>query len=237
MTILSLLPILIILIIVIIAAKSMKKTANNQVRSMSVKWVRRIFGAYISLLLICTLVVPFINGNGWDDLKKAPVKDLEKEGIALVNAAAAGKIDSIDRKFIEKKWDFDFREQKLTVGSKNNEFISTQIFVERKKTNDQKIEAVSYKTRSSVNDLDVTQLTNPIRLKLAANTLTINNPKKAVLEFNTFNHVFSVSQFTGEPTLFAHHSSFSKGQSILYLRIPKDLKLINKPDVNIQFVE
>lgn len=178
-----------------------------------------------------------MTGKDIDDFKKAPIRGIEKEGIALVNAAAAGKISTIDSNFIEKKWDFDFREQKLNVGIENGEFISTQIFVERKKTNDHKIDAVSYKTRSTVNDMDVTKLTNPLLLKLVGNTLLINNPKKAKLEFSMFNNVFSVNQFTGEDSLFRHQSSFFEGQRILYLRIPKDLDLINKPDMNIQFVE
>ena len=241
MSLIGFLPILIILFIVIIigsfTARSMKRKVNNRTRSMSGKWVRWIFAGYISLLLICVIFISVIPEKNMNDFKKAPIGSIEKEGVALVDAAATGKIDSINSDFIEKKWNLNFLEQKLNVRIENDEFIDTQIFVERKKTNDHKIEIVYYKTRSSVNDMDVTKLTNPLFLKLAGNTLTINNPKKAKLKFSMFNNVFAVNQFTGETSLFEHHSSFFEGQSILYMRIPKDLELINKPDINIQFVK
>ncbi|MEH7308430.1 hypothetical protein [Neobacillus drentensis] len=237
MTLTFVIPILIILVIAGFTAKSMKKSVNHKGKSMSSQWVRRIFGAYISLLLICALVATFINGKDNNDLKKAEVDSLEKEGIALVDAAAAGKLDTIDSSFIEKKWDLDYRDQKLNVTTETAEFFGTQIFVERKNTNDHKIDAIAYRTRSSVNDMDISKLINPIRLKLAGNILILQNPKKAKLEFSMFNNVFSVNQFTGEPSLFEHQSSFYDGQSILYMRIPKDLELIYKSDLNIQYVE
>ncbi|WHY67551.1 hypothetical protein [Neobacillus sp. SuZ13] len=234
----SLLPILFILVIIsIFTAKSIKRTVNNKGKSVSSPWVRRIFGGYISLLIICAIVVPFINGKDMSDLKKAPIDTIEKEGKTVFDAAAAGKNDTIDRNFIEKKWDFEYREPKLNLSVETEEFFATQIFVERKNTNDHKIEAVAYRTRSSVNDMDISKVINPIRLTLAGDILTLQNSKKAKLKFSIFNQVFTVTQFTEQASLFEHHSSFYDGQSILYMRIPKDLELINKPELNIQFVE
>ena len=234
-------PILIILFIVIIIsffiAKSMKGSVNKKGKYLYGNRVRWIFGVYISLLLICGIVVTVTPDKGTSDLKTANIKELEKERIALINAATAGNIETIDSNYIDKKWDLDYPDQKLNVAVENGEFLSTQIFVERKNTNDDKIEAVSYKTRSSVNEMDITKLTNPLRLKLAGKTLSLMNPKKAKLEFSMFNNVFAVNQFTGEDSLFAHQSSFFDGESILYMRIPKDLELINKSDLNIQFVK
>jgi hypothetical protein len=109
--------------------------------------------------------------------------------------------------------------------------------VERKNTNDDKIEAVAYRTRSSMNDMDISKLINPIRVKLVGNLLTLQAPKQAKLKLSMFNNVFAVTQFSSEASLFKHHSSFYDGQSILYMRIPKDLELINKSDLNIQFVK
>ncbi|PFP31374.1 hypothetical protein COJ96_00265 [Bacillus sp. AFS073361] len=234
----SLLPILFILVIIsIFTAKGIRRTVNNKGKSVSSSWARRIFGGYISLLLICTIVVPFINGKDMTDLKKAPIDAIEKEGATLFDAAAAGKINTIGRNSIEKKWDFEYREPKLNLSVGTEEFFATQIFVERKKTNDDKIEAVYYRTRSSVNDMDISKVINPIRLTLAGDILTLHNSKKAKLNFSIFNQIFPVTQFTGEPSLFQHQSSFYEGQSILYLRIPKDLELNSKSEVNIQFVE
>ncbi|MFL6554689.1 MAG: hypothetical protein ACJ8MO_01075, partial [Bacillus sp. (in: firmicutes)] len=221
----------------IFITKSMKRAESNKGNSFSANWVRRIFAGYISLLLICAIVVTFINEKDMADFKTAPIHDLEKEGTALVDAVAAGKIDNIGGNFIEKKWDLVYHDPQLNLTAKTDEFLATQIFVERKNTNDHKIEAVAYRSRSSVNDMDISKLINPIRLKLAGDRLTLQNPKKAKLEFSMFNQVFSVNQFTGGASVFEHNSSFYDGQSILYMRIPKDLELINTSNLNIQFVE
>jgi hypothetical protein len=241
MTVISILPILIILFIVVIissfTAKSLKRKVPNKGISLSSNWVRRIFTGYISLLVICTIVVPFIIGKDINDFKKAPIVKIEKEGNALLDAAAKGKFDTIKSRFIEKKWNLAYHEPKLNLTTETDQYFGAQIFVERKNTNDDKIEAVAYRTRSSMNDLDISKLINPIRVKLVGNLLTLQNQKKAKLEFFMFNNVFSVTQFTGEASSFQHNSSFYDGQSILYLRIPKNLELINKTDLNIQFVK
>ncbi|NHC40389.1 hypothetical protein G6549_10435 [Bacillus sp. MM2020_1] len=241
MTIVAFIPILIILFIVIIISafvvKILKRSVNKKGKYLYSNRVRWIFGGYISLLLICGIVVAVTPDKSTTDLETVNIKELEKENIALINAAEAGKIDTIGSKYINKKWQLDYPEQKLNVVVENGEFLSTQIFVERKNTNDHKIEAVAYKTRSSVNDMDITKLTNPLRLKLVGKTLSLMNPTKVKLEFSMFNNVFAVNQFTGEDSLFEHHSSFSDGQSILYMRIPKDLELIDKSNIYIQFVK
>jgi heme/copper-type cytochrome/quinol oxidase subunit 2 len=241
MTAISILPILIILFIVVIissfTAKSMKRKVPNMGKSFSSNWVRRIFTGYISLLVICTIVVPFIIGKDINDFKKAPIVKVEKEGNALLDAAAKGKFATIESNLIEKKWNLAYHESKLNLTTETDQYFGAQIFVERKNTNDDKIEAVAYRTSSSMNDMDISKLINPIRLKVAGNLLTVQNPKQAKLKFSMFNNVFAVTQFTGEASSFQHNSSFYDGQSILYLRIPKDLELIIKSDLNIQFVE
>ena len=215
----------------------MKRKVPYKGKSFSSNWVRRIFAGYISLLVICTIVVMFNTGKDSDDFKKAPIANIEKEGNALLGAAAAGKFSTIESKLIEKKWNFAYHESKLNLITETDQYFGTQIYVERKNTNDDKIEAVVYRTRSSMNDMDISKLINPIRLKLAGNLLTLQNPKQAKLKFSMFNNVFAVTQFTDEASLFQHHSSFYDGQSILYMRIPKDLELIDKSHLSIQFVK
>ncbi|WP_066069100.1 hypothetical protein [Neobacillus soli] len=232
-------PFLIILVIVIVAfmAIFMKKSVNKKGKYVYSNRVRWIVGGYLAVLLICAgidMVHPF---KGMADLKKVNTEKLNKESTDLYDAAVAGRIDTVDSKYIDKKWDLSFEDQKLNIAVENDEYFYTQIFVDRKNSNDDKIEAIFYKTRASANGMDITKLTHPIRLELAGNTLFLKNPKKVKLEFTTFNNVFTVNQFTGEDSLFSHHSEFSGGQSILYLRIPKDLQLIDKSNLNLEYVE
>lgn len=214
-----------------------KGIGNRQGRYLYSNRVRWIVAGYVAILLICAVVVTVNPNKDQADWKMIDIEDLEKKNQDLYNYAIAGKIDTVDSKFINEKWDLDYREQQLNIEVAAAEFLNTQIIVERKQTNDDKIEAIYYKTRTSVNGMDITNRTNPLRLELAGNTLSLMNPKKVTLEFSMFTNVFSVNQFTGEDSLFDHHSYISEGASILYLQIPKDLELMDKGDLNLQFVE
>ncbi|MCL6572745.1 MAG: hypothetical protein K6T88_13845 [Bacillus sp. (in: Bacteria)] len=231
--------ILIIVVLAIVASVVgfRKGTANSQRKSIRSNRVRWLVGGYLAVLLACTVLVTINPGKEMDDGKMIPIEDQEKENLNFYDSAKAGRIDTVDSKFINKKWDLNYPDQKLNVALVNAEFLETQIFVERKKTNDGQIEAFYYKTRTSVNGIDITKMTNPISLNLAGNNLAIRNPKKVTLEFSMFNHAFTVRQFTGGDSLFERHSYTYEGGSILYMRIPKDLELIYKENLNLQFVE
>jgi hypothetical protein len=62
------------------------------------------------------------------------------------------------------------------------------------------------------------------------------NPEKVKIKFSQFQQAFTVNQFTGEKP-FRHATHFYGGTSILYLKIPKDLKLIDHSYINYQFIE
>lgn len=231
-------PFLIILVIVIIfLAIFMKRTLNRRGKYVYSHRVRWIFGGYLAILLICAGMDMVLPIKGRTDMKMVHTEDLEKESLALYNDALAGRIDQVDHSFIAKKWSFDFHERKLNLEVVNDQFLDIQILVERKKTNDDKVEAVFYKTRSSVNDMDTTKLINPPQIKLEGNGIALMSPNKSKIDFSRFQNVFTVTQFTGGDSLYSHHTDFFQGQKLLYLRIPKDLQLIDKSDLNLQYVE
>jgi hypothetical protein len=232
-------PFLIILVIVIVAFLTifMKRTFNRRGKYVYSHRVRWIFCGYLAILLICAGMDTVLPVKGRADMKMVHTEDLEKESLALYNDAKAGRIDKVDPSLIAKKWSFDFHERELNLAVANDEFLDIQIFVERKKMNDDKIEAVFYQTRSSMNDMDITKLINPPLIKLGGNGIMLINPNKSKIDFSRFQNIFTVTQFTGGSSFFEHHSDFFEGQRILYLRIPKDLELLNKTDLNLQFVE
>lgn len=236
----SIIPILIVVVIVfaIVAFMSriMKGTANRQGKYVYSHRIRWVFSGYVAILLICVGIDALLPSNEIPDRKIVNNQDLEKERLDLVDFAAKGRIDQVDSKYIDKKWNLDYPDHQLDIAVKNDEFFSEQIVVERKKTNDNKIEAIYYKSRSSMNDMDITELINTPSLELGGNRLTLIKPEKVMLKFTQFQNAFTVTQFTGEIGI-NHSTSFFEGQSMLYLKIPKDLELADKSNLNINFVE
>lgn len=230
-----LLPFLIIIMIIYAFVRVMN--SGRMKKNLLGSRLRWMLGGYVAVLLICTGVSPLLPDNREVNYKIiSDGQDLEKESIGLYDAAIEGKIEKIDKKFINKVWSFGYEGQDLMISTENDELISTAIIVERKTTNDGKIEAVHYKTRSGVNNIEITDLEKPLRIELNESALTIMNPEKVQLKFSQFQQAFTVNQFTGEKP-FSRATHFYGGTSILYLKIPKDLELVDKSGINYQFIE
>jgi hypothetical protein len=234
-------PILLTLVIAItiiaLVVKITKSSVNKKGKYVNSNLVRLVFGGYIAILLICLGLDVVLPANEVNDREIVDNKELEKESLELYEAAVEGRIDKVDHSFIRKEWNLDYQNSLLNVEIQNEEFLNSQIIVERKETSDDTIEAILYGTRSSVNNIEITKKLNPIQLEMAGDKLTLINPKKVKFEFYQFENVFSTNQFTEGESLFEHHSNFFEGHSILYLKIPKDLELIAQSNLEIQYVE
>ncbi|MCM3693594.1 hypothetical protein [Neobacillus niacini] len=229
-----LVPFLIILIIIFSIVRILRSGRMKKILQGSrLRWM---LGGYVAILLICTGVSPLLPDKEVTYKVIKNSQDLDKESTELYEAAIEGNIDKVDNKYINKRWSFGYEEQELTIATENNELINTAVIVERKTVNDGKIEALHFKTRSGVNNMEITELEKPIRAELKGNTLTIKNPEKVKLKFSQFQHAFTVNQFTGEKP-FSRSTHFYGGTSILYLKIPKDLKLVDHSYINYQFIE
>jgi hypothetical protein len=212
------------------------KTAVNKggkyVYSTRIIW---IVSGYIVLLLISMGVEAILPAKAVSEEKIVDIKELDQESIDLYDAAIEGRIAEVDRAFIRKEWNLDYEGETLTLAGENDEYLETQVIVERKKDKDGKIEAIYYSTRTVVDNIDFTERIDSPGLELADDILMVSNPKKVALKYIQFLNVFSVNQFTKEDTFFEHHTSYH-GQSILYLRIPNNLELVDKSDINFLFV-
>jgi hypothetical protein len=221
-----------IIAIIVIGMKSNK--SRQQLVGRRIYW---LISGYAVILLISAVLAPFLPAN---EVTLKPIdksKEILERGHLLYEAAIEGKIEQVDRRHINKTWSFDYHGQQLSLSTGNADFISSQVFVERKAENDGRIEVTYYKTSSYINGMDISEIENPMRLELADETLMLMDPKKTVLEFYQFEKAFPTAQFTNEGWQVGHHTSFSEGQSILYIKVPKELKLIGQSHINFEIVE
>ncbi len=66
--------------------------------------------------------------------------------------------------------------------------------------------------------------------------MRIENQENLTLEFTQFQQAFPINQFTGKSG-FSHSHNFYEGISVLYLKVPKDLKINAQSELNVQYVE
>ena len=107
------------------------------------------------------------------------------------------------------------------------------IFVERQINDDAAIEAFTYHTGLMIGGIDFSDELIPLKLELEDNRLNII-PIAQNIRLSIMGDSFPIRQFTGE-SLFDH--SFSTGDQLIYLKIPKDLKLIADDVVILEYVE
>ncbi|PTY78023.1 hypothetical protein B5V89_11140 [Heyndrickxia sporothermodurans] len=200
---------------------------------------KRIFWMVISYMLILILAAGIY---AFIPQKHTPAKvyidDAEYDKISnhLYDAINTGNIEQIDPSFISSKWEKKYTGKQLKIVAPEPDDITPTIIVERKTTDDKLIEGIFYKTKSYVDSIDVTEKVPSDQLKWSNNTLTLIPPKPVKLNFALFHKDMTLKQFTEEPSLRDDDFNSSFGFQILYLRIPKDLKIIESEEIGIQYV-
>lgn len=230
---------LLIIVVIIVAVNLSLRLINHSLKNSYGKKVRWMFGGYIIILLIATILSAFISEPKYMNGKKEDMQQLAKEEEDLNSAATKGQIKSLGAKYKKKTWNFDYHGKQLNIAIRSdhadpgntvpNDIL---IVVERKSTNDGKIEAGFYKTDAAINEQVITFPVTPPVVKLAGNSLTIQN-KITEINYNQVTNAFPIRQFTGENS--ANGFSFFEGGSILFLRIPKDLQLTPHENLNLQY--
>jgi hypothetical protein len=229
----AIIPLLIIAIMIIAIIRLSKSGRKNYFFGKRIHW---LFGCYLAILVICAGLTPLLPTDE-KIYKDIDVNDLDDAGTELYEAALAGNIDKVDSNYIKKTWNLDYQYQQLAITASNEEFIETSILVERKTVNDGDIEAVYYKSGSSVNGMNISGLEKPLQIKVQNNAMKIENPERLELEFTQFQQAFPINQFTRKRGYFSHSNSIYEGISVLYLKVPKDLKINAQSELNVQYVE
>ena len=210
-------------IIVVIIAIFRFNWGMKRGTSSYIKRIRMIVSCYLAILVICAGLDVVHPAEGRYVAKKVDGGKVIQESFELYDTAVNRGIDAIDPKFFVKKWDFDYQGSVLKVESTGRDFYSLYLVVDRKTVNDGKIEASYFRSRSSIGDMELTSHLVSPEVKLGGNHLTIVPPEKIKMTYYQFANVFSIKQFTGETNQTM--SNYNEGQLILYLQVPKDLKL------------
>lgn len=189
---------------------------------------------YVAVLLISTavyLLIPTMQST----------QDHSRPSDTIYNKIMSGDYSSIDPKLIALKQEKDYSKKELRIGLGHFVFDDSEsesVFIERKATNDGKIEAYLYQPTYIINGVDVTRKLPSLQLEWSDGTLIIIQPEKVKLKFALPAKELIGSQFSGDGDL-GHDTYMVSQDQTLFLRIPKDLKVINKVKgaIQIEYVE
>lgn len=198
---------------------------------MTIKVTHWILFIYMGVLVLATLLAPLIVKDS-ASIENAAQGMTDKQFSGFYEKLNTGNLSEIDSKFLIKEMTFkNYNDQQLTI--ETNTMNEPQIFVEKKQNSDATIEVFVYSSGLVVDGLDFSNRIKPFQFELIGNQLLIQQIYQE-LNVAIVGNSFPVRQFTGQ-SLFDHHYS-SSGDSVIYLKVPKDLEM-NEDNIYLYYIE
>ncbi|MGE8204825.1 hypothetical protein ACQKP0_09700 [Heyndrickxia sp. NPDC080065] len=197
--------------------------------------ISMILSIYIGVLLLSAILCAFIPQSKEVTFNKK--NETENQWEYLDKLISAGKVDQINQSFVAEKWEKDYPHKQLKI-EVNSDTLELSILVERKQTNDDKIEGLVFKPEMEMDNfnIEIGETFKPYQLEWMNDTVSFGSQKPINLTYSLFKKEFTITQFTGETSEDNHHGG-SYRYPVLYLKVPKDLKIIHDEDkVNIEYI-
>lgn len=197
-----------------------------------------LLGSYIAILLIAVglfLLNPFPTKPILS--KEADPDKVFSSHLILNDVVFEGKSIYAFDDYIENKWEFEFKEDQFSVKMQSDESYMP-IAIDEKEVDDGIIEVTSYRTPTIVAGMDVTDQIDAVSVTFSSDALQIMVGYNK-LSFVTFEQEFTSKQFTSNPTILSEddYREIHIGEDLLYIRIPKDVKVEEPDNLYLEYVE
>lgn len=229
-----LLPFIIVLVFVGLMAFSINRVGSRRNKYINRKSITWLLGGYAVVLIISTILfflVPIQPKTNF-----AEEADL-RHSHHFEYITSQDMLDEVSDFIVNEKefpYDKDYLNIQLNVNDSNDRHYHLKILVERKNEADQMIEAVIYQTPTFINDWNITEHIDPLQVDVTLSTLLIDNILKE-FSYASFKTEFPFSQFEEDDQSF-FGEVIVQGEELLFLRIPKDVELIEKDSVDIVYL-
>jgi hypothetical protein len=198
------------------------------------KW---ILGTYGLILLVSVIVLYCIPNKNFLPFKSNDeMNNNQTYSQDIVKAALVHEIDKTEGIYTVKKWSFDFPGKQLDLRSSILRNSNLKIIAERKLKNDNKVDIIEYSTKVFFNNIDFTMSVKSPEIKLVGMDLKIVEAENYTINLSSFKKEFTSTQFMGySSNQQTNRIDLTWGSRILYIRIPKDMKLLDSY-LNIQYI-
>ncbi len=194
----------------------------NIMNTNSLNWVLRVYTAVLLSSVVVLYMLPkqdFAASTTYLD-----------QFTGIYEAGKAGKLGSTNGVYAKGNWSFEFSGSQLKISS---EYPNALIFVQRKDSDDGKLDLIDYVTSSTFDGIDYTDKIKPPKVALVRDELIVKSPGPYQVDYVKFDKDFAAAQFSDESSS-QPGSGFLSGEALV-LRIPKNLTIDN-PQKIVQFV-
>lgn len=238
----SILPIFLMLLVALIFW-SASKAASKKMILFSGKIIDSVLVVYIALLLISTVVTSGFGIKPGAESERVTDKEIAEAveaGENFIEYLEKGMLADADGVYVNKKWKFPYENNRLVVTGSVIAADPIWVVVEKKNADNDQIEIVQYMTRSILDDYDYSAHLKPPKIIEYSEGIEIDRSEHTELKFTKFTKEFVVNQFTNKQ--FTNERIFGgvnnvRGQSVLYLRVPESIEVVEGIGVALQFVD
>jgi len=191
------------------------------------KYIRPIVMAYISFYILSVIFYYTIPNENFVQSKPSVASNqFENMQNVIMKNPQLLSLKISDDKYSIKNYNFNYEGKDLEISIANDEH---QIFINRKATDDNKIEVYWYPGPIDVNGIDFTSVLKEPIINLNKSKLNIKYEKQEY-SFKQFSKDITINQFYEKKDNKINNGSMGFGSSMLYIRIPKNLKILGNQD-------
>lgn len=196
-------------------------------------------GIYLGILLVATVVFYFVPSNDGEVGSEALLDEAayDREISQFYDDLYEGNVDEMDATFLEERLEYTVEGKQLSIEADLSD-SGSMVVIERTTNQDQKVEAFLYKTKTYIDNRDMTDQVRNMSVEWNRDTLSVKKPEEMSIKRTLFQDEFTITQFNGErnTTNDAHYASYL-GEGMLYLRIPNDVEIVTDSEDYIYYVE
>jgi hypothetical protein len=206
-----------IIILLFIGLYVIQGYAQNQ----GLKWVFVSFSAILLGSTIIFYLLPEPKDTNLDFLTEhGEIAQAKLSYSNLVDSALAGDIEAAKDVTLLHQWSLEFSGDSLDIPETN--FTDPLIFVERKSTDDGKVEVLQYSSKIIFGGIDFSKKIKPLDVDLTGNILTITQPEPLDIAIAGFKKDFVVAQFNKrKENPLVNPSDYRSFLQAVYVKIPK----------------
>jgi len=195
--------------------------ARSKTKAISVKITHWLLLVYGGVLLIAMAMSSFIKAEEPTIYQKKPIDFYE--------TANKGRMSEIGKEYVLAENSYEFKGESLSIKSS----VPETIFVERKKEGDDRLEVYFYGNGLNVSGLDFTERVIPPSTRLNGEILTVTYPGFQEMKIAFVKNDFMINQFKNQKSL---HQMVDYDSTIIYMKIPQNLKISPNPDIYIEYI-
>jgi hypothetical protein len=190
-------------------------------------YIRLIVIAYFSLNILSVIFYCTIpNENFVKSKSSLALNQFENMKNEIMNNPQLLTLRISDDKYNIKNYNFDYEGKDLEISIAKG---GHNIFINRKAADDNKIEVYWYPGPIAVNGIDFTSVLKDPNINLNKSKLDIKYEKQTY-SFIQFSKDITIHQFYEKKDNENNNRGTSFGSGILYIRIPKNLKILGNKE-------